>query len=139
MADVLECGEDVLVAAIVNSRDELVERRVIHRDHFGAIDDILLEVGAREVGEGGDDRDEHKLLEIEELRGREGAQRVREELAATLKVADEDKVEAFVDLEAVAALPIGVFEHLRRVLHALRRDLIVAKGNAEADALEHKI
>lgn len=70
-------------------------------------DDLLAEVLALEAEDASEHAQRHKLVVRDEFGRGEGRERVEEQLCGLAEVADREEVDARVDLEAVAAVPVA--------------------------------
>lgn len=69
--------------------------------------DLLAEILALEAEDASEHAQRHKLVVRDEFGRGEGRERVEEQLCGLAEVADREEVDARVDLEAVAAVPVA--------------------------------
>ena len=130
----LHFGERIEELGVVEvvKREKLVDR-FARCAHLHCAVDLGAEVRAIKREDGEENCAVNKVFVVHELGGCEGRERGDEEVAGGDEVAADAHVEAFVDFEAVLALPIAAFldQRLGLVKKLFEGDMvIVEEGNA---------
>jgi hypothetical protein len=102
--------------------------------------DLLLEIDAVQRQRPGNDGEGHKVVIREQFGRGKRRKRIDEERTRGFELADGEEVEAAVDLEAIATVPVAaLLDELVRFREVGGDELVVAKEESDANEREDDV